>query len=152
MNRELHRRGTSLRDVGASEKLRAVVARAVDHACDLHTTFDWSVKDEVVANGQEAQIACEIRPCLAGVRLRCENLESLLYRVEPAVGGPHVEGADVAPDFIKVALRRTRDAVETHATDFLRVLSCSRPRAFTPSKNERSSASSLHSTHSPRSS
>ena len=47
---------------------------------------------------------------------------------------------------IEVALRLTRDAIKAHTAEFLRAPSISRPRAFTPSKNERNSASSLHST------
>ena len=75
----------------------------MDHACDFHANFDWPVKNEVVANGQESQTGCKVRSCLPGVWLRRENLESLLYRVEPAVGGPHIEGADLEPDFVEVA-------------------------------------------------
>ena len=63
-----------MRKIGASEKLRPVVACAVDESRDLHTIFDRPIEDEIIADGQKAEFRCEIRPCLAGVRLRGEDL------------------------------------------------------------------------------
>lgn len=146
------RRGHFLSKVGASEKLRPVVASAVDHPRDLHTILDWPVEDEVIPDRQKAEFRGEVGACLPGLRLLCQNLESPLDLIEPVVGSAHIEGANETPDFVEVALRRTRDAIEAHAAEFFRALSISRPRAFTPSKKERNSASSLHSTLSPRSS
>ena len=147
-----HRRGDFLSKVGASEKLRPVVAGAVNHSRDLHTVLDWPVEDEVIADRQKTKFRSEVGACLSRLRLFRKNFETPLDRIKPTVGSAYIERTDMAPDFVEVTLRRTRDAVETHAAEVFRAPSTSRPRAFTPSKNERNSASSLHSTPSPRSS
>jgi len=94
-----------------SAKFRSVVASSVKHAHDLHTIFDGPIEDEVIANWQEAEFRCEIRPPLADVWMGGKKMKSLLNRLQPTICCGGVEGADEAPDCFEIALCRLRDAI-----------------------------------------